>query len=72
MPSFLEARSFKNNSDQKDNDVRLPFVRADKKPKISSTNRKPASNKLLSASTKFALEIGQDVKDKKILTTKTG
>ena len=67
-----EARSLEDSSDQDDNNVRLPFVRAGKSLKTAAANRKPVSGKLLLASTKLALEIGQDVRAKKVLTLKTG
>ena len=53
----LEVRSLENSSDQDDNDIRLPPIRAGKGPRIAATNEKPASGKLSSASNKFALEI---------------
>ena len=71
-PGFLEAKSLENISDQDDDDVRLPPVKAGKGPKIAATNGKPASGKLLLALTKLALGIGQDVRAKKVLTLKTG
>lgn len=54
----LEARNLEESSNQDDNYVRLSPVKASKRPKISVTNRKPISGKLLSASTKLALEMG--------------
>ena len=38
----------------------------------AATNRKLVSGKLLSVLTKLALEIGQDMRAKKVLTLKTG
>ena len=67
-----EARSLEDSSDQDDDDIRLPPVRAGKGPKTAAANGKPASGKLSSASTKLALGIGQDVRAKKVLTLKTG
>ena len=72
LPGSLEARSIKDSSDQDDDDVRLPPVRAGKRPRTAATNGKPVSGKLSSASTKLALRIGQDVRAKKVLTLKTG
>ena len=71
-PGSPEARSLEDSSDQDDNDVRLPPVRAGKGPRTAAANGKPASGKLSSASTKLALGIGQDVRAKKVLTLKTG
>ena len=71
LPPFSpEAKSLDNSSDQDDNDVRLLFVRADKRPRIATANGKPASGKLLSALTKLALGIWQDVRAKKVLILK--
>ena len=53
MPDSPEARHLEEGSDQVDNDVRLPPVRAGKGPKTTAANGKPASGKLLSASTKL-------------------
>ena len=72
LPGSLEARSLEDSSDQDDDDVTLPLVRAGKGPRTAAANGKPASGKLLSASTKLALGIGQDVRAKKVLTLKTG
>ena len=47
-------------------------MRADKGPRTAAANKKPASGKLSSASTKLTLGIGQDVRAKKILALKTG
>ena len=44
----------------------------DKRLRTVAANGKPASGKLLSASTKLALGTGQDVRAKKVLTLKTG
>ena len=71
-PGSPEARSLEDSSDQDDNNVRLSPVRAGKRPRTAAANGKPANSKLLSASTKLALGIGQDVKAKKVLTLKTG
>ena len=70
--SSQEARSLEDSSDQDDNDVRLPPVRAGKGPRTAAANGKPASGKLSSASTKLALGIGQDVRAKKVLILETG
>ena len=67
-----EARSLKDNSNQDDNNVRLPLVRGGKGLKTVAANEKPASSKLSSTSTKLALRIRQDVRAKKVLTLKTG
>ena len=67
-----EARSLEDSSNQDDNDVKLPPVRAGKGPRTAAANEKPASGKLSSTSTKLALEIGQDVRAKKVLILKTG
>ena len=72
LPDSLEARILEDSSDQDDNNVKLPPVRAGKGPRTAAANGKPASGKLSSASTKLALEIGQDVRAKKVLTLKTG
>ena len=71
-PSSLEARSLEDSSDQDDDDVKLPPMRVGKGPKTAAANEKLASGKLLSASTKLALGIGQDVRAKKVLILKTG
>ena len=71
-PGFLEARSLEDSSNQDDNDVRLPLVRAGKRPRTTAANKKPASGKQSMASIILALGIGQDVRAKKILTLKTG
>ena len=71
-PGSPEARSLEDSSNQDDNDVRLPLVRADKGPRTATANEKPASGKLSSASTQLALGIGQDVRAKKVLTLETG
>lgn len=70
--SSLEAESFEDGSNQDENDVRLPLVRVDKRPKTAANNGKPVNDKLLSVLTKLALGIKQDVRAKKILTLKTG
>ena len=72
LPGSPEARSLKNSSDQDDNDVRLSTMKAGKGPKTTTTNRKPVSGKLSSASTKLTLGIRQDIKAKKVLILKTG
>ena len=72
LPGSPEARSFEDSSDQDDDDVRLPPVRAGKEPRTAAANGKPASGKLSSTSTKLALGIGQDVGAKKVFTLKTG
>ena len=71
-PGFPEARSFEDSSNQNEDDVRLPPVKAGKGSKTSIVNGKLASSKLALASTKLALGIGQDVSAKKVLTLKTG
>ena len=71
-PGSLEVRSFEDSSDQDNNDVKIPPLRAGKGPRTAAANRKPASGKLSLASTKLALGIGQDVRAKKVLTLKTG
>ena len=71
-PGSPKARSLEDSSDQDDNDVRLPPLRADKGPKTTAANEKPASKKLLLASTKLALRIGQDMRAKKVFILKTG
>ena len=48
-----EARSLEDSRDQDNDDVRLPYVRAGKGPRIAAANGKPASGKLTSASTKL-------------------
>ena len=47
-------------------------MRAGKGPRTAAANGKLASDKLLLASTKLALRIGQDVRAKEVLTLKTG
>lgn len=71
-PGSPEVRNLENSSDQNVDNIRLPPVKASKRPKIGTVNRKPASSKLSLALTKVALRIGQDVRAKKILTLKTG
>ena len=71
-PGFPEVRSHEDSSNQDNNDVRLPLVKAGKKPSTVAANRKPASGRLSSALTKLALGIGQNVRAKKVLTLKTG
>ena len=71
-PGSPEAGSLEDSSDQDNDDVRLPPVRAGKGPRTAAANGKPASGKLSSASTKLALGIRQDVRAKKVLTLKTG
>ena len=71
-PGSLEAKSREDSSDQDDNNIRLPSVRAGKGPKTTAANGKLVSNKLSSASTKFFLRIEQDERHKKIPTLKTG
>ena len=70
LPGSLEVRSFEDSSNQDDNDVRLLPVRVGKKSKTVTANGKPASSKLLLASTKLVLEIEQDVRAKKVFTLK--
>ena len=72
LPDSLEARSLEDSSNQDDNNIRLPPMKAGKRPRTAAANEKPASGKLSSASIKLALRIGQDVKAKKVLTLKTG
>ena len=67
---FPEARSLEDSSDQDDDDVKLPPLKAGKGPRTIAANGKPVSSKLLLASTKLALGIGQDMRAKKILTLK--
>ena len=50
-----EASSLEDSNDQNDDDVRLPFVKAGKRPKTAATNIKLASGKLSSESVKPAL-----------------
>ena len=71
-PGSPETRSLEDSSDQDDDDVKLPPMRAGKGLRTAAANGKPASGKLSSASTKLALGIGQDVRAKKVLTLKTG
>ena len=71
-PGSPDARSLEDSSNQDDNDLRLPLVRAGKGPRIAAANEKPASGKLSLALTKLALGIGQDVRAKKVLILKTG
>ena len=52
----MKARHLEKSSDQDDNDVRLPPVRAGKGPRTAAANEKPASGKLLSASTKLVYD----------------
>ena len=72
LPGSSKARSLKNSSDEDDDDVRLSPIRIDKKPRTSAANGKPASGKLLLASTKLFLGIGQDVRAKKLFTLNIG
>ena len=71
-PGSPEARSLEDSSNQDDDDVRLPPVRAAKGPKTAAANRKPGRGKLSLASTKLVLGIRQDVWDKKVLILETG
>ena len=71
-PDSLEARSVEDSSNQNDDDIRLLPVRASKGPETAAANKKLASGKLLSASTKLALGIGRDMRAKEVLTLKTG
>ena len=71
-PGSPKVRSLKDSSNENDNNIRLPFIRVSKGPSIIAANRKPASGKLLSASTKLALGIVQDMRAKKELILKTG
>ena len=72
LPGFSEAKSLEDSSNKNDNDVRLLLIKVGKGPRIIAANGKPSSEKLLSASTNLALEIGQDIRAKKILILKTG
>ena len=71
LPNSPKAKNLENSSNQNNDNVRLLPIRAGKVPKTAAVNGKLGSGKLLSALTKPALEIGQDVKTKKILTWKT-
>lgn len=44
------------------------LIRRNKRPKTEAVNGKPVSGKLLLVSTQLALEIGQDVRAKKVFT----
>lgn len=44
---------FKKGSNQNDNNVRLPTIKADKRPRAIAANEKLTNNKLLLASTKL-------------------
>lgn len=68
MPSSPETRYFENSSDQNNNNVRLLLVRKNKRLKTKVGNRKLVNDKLLSALSKLALKIEQDIKTKKVLT----
>ena len=68
---FKSGRSLEDSSNQDNNNVRLPPVRAGKRLTTVTANRKLASSKLSSASTKLALGIEQDVRAEKGLTLKT-
>ena len=70
-PGSPKARTLEDSSDQNDNDVRLPLVKANIGLKTAAANGKLVNGKLSSASTKLALKIGQDVRAKKLLTLKT-
>ena len=72
LPNSPEAGSLENSSNQNDNDFRLPSMRVDKEPRTAIANRKLANGKLSSPSTKLALQIGQDMRAKKVFTLKTG
>lgn len=67
----LEARSLEDSSGQDENDIRLPLVKACKRPRTVDADRKPANSKLLSVLTKFAFRLRQDIRAKKVLTLKT-
>ena len=71
-PGSPEAVSLENNSNQDDDDVKLPPMREGKGPRIAAAKGKPAKGKLLSTSTKLGLRIRQDVRTKKVFTLKTG
>ena len=70
-PGAPEARHLKASSNQDNDNVRLPPVRENKRPRTEAANGKPVSGKLLSVSTKLALEIGEDVRAKKVFTLNT-
>ena len=70
LPSSSKVRSLENSSNQNDNDIRLPLLRADKRLRTTATNGKPVSGKLSLTLTKLPLRISSDVKGKKILTLK--
>lgn len=72
LPGFLKAKNLKNSSDQDDNNIRLPPVRADKGPRTTIANRKPGNGKLSLVLTKLVIRIGQDVWTKKVLILKIG
>ena len=72
LPNFLKVKSLEDSSNQDDNDIRLLSLRAGKGPRTTVLNRKPANGKLLLTSNKLALEIGQNVRVKKVLTLKIG
>lgn len=66
-----ETKSFKDSSNWNNNNIRLSFVRADKKSKTVATNKKLISDKLLSTLIKLVLRIKQDIKTKKVSILKT-
>lgn len=68
----LKAKSCEDSSNQDDNHVKLPPMKAGKEPRTAVAIEKSASRKLLSTSTNFVLEIGQNVRAKKVFTLKTG
>lgn len=55
LPSCLEARNLENSSNQDDNNVRLFPMRAGKKPRTATANKKMANSKLWLASTELPL-----------------
>ena len=53
MPDSLEVRHLEENSNQDDNNVRLPPVKTSKEPRRAATNGKSVNNKLSLALTKL-------------------
>lgn len=63
LPGYMEARIPEENSNQDNNNIKLLFMKVDKKPRTAAANKKLAGGN--------SLEIRQDMRAKKVLTLKT-
>lgn len=66
-----QVKSLENSNNQDNNNIKLLLEKKNKKSRTKAINRKPASDKLLPISTKFAWKNGKYMRAKKIFTLKT-